>query len=140
MEYLNTVFVLLVLFQTKHFICDFPLQGVYMLRKMDKEHWEVPLLAHTAVHSIGTLLIVLGSLLYYDVHLLLLLQLGLGLACIDLVLHFLVDRIKASPNLGGKYKPTEPRFWINLGLDQLTHHIINYAFIYVIVLFLQQHS
>lgn len=117
------IFILLILFQLKHFICDYPLQIQYMLGKMNKTGWVLPLLAHSSVHAIGTFVIVV----FYNFYL------ALVLAIIDLVLHFIVDRLKASPTLGGRWKPDQPYFWWALGLDQMAHHIINYIFIYLII-------
>lgn len=115
--------MLLILFQLKHFICDYPLQTQYMLGKMNKTGWVLPLLAHSSVHAIGTFIIVV----FYNFYL------ALVLAIIDLVLHFIVDRLKASPTLGGKFKPEQPYFWWALGADQMAHHLINYVFIYLII-------
>lgn len=117
------IFILLVLFQLKHFIADYPLQSVYMLGKMKNTDWVKPLMAHSFVHAIGTLLIV--SL--WD------LQLGLILALVDFTLHFIVDRLKADPKLGGQFTPDQSYFWWALGLDQMTHHLINYSFIAIIL-------
>lgn len=117
------VFTLLVLFQIKHFLCDYPLQRPYMLGKTKEDGWFLPLLAHASVHAIFTFLIVLmfGGL-----------KLAIILSLADLVIHFVVDRIKASPRLGGRFKPTEPYFWWALGADQMAHHLTHYAFIFII--------
>ena len=117
------IFILLVVFQIKHFICDYPLQIQYMLGKMNKTGWIFPLLSHSAVHAFGTFVIVS----FYDIYL------AIYLALIDLVLHFIVDRLKASPKIGGRFKLEQPYFWWALGADQMTHHIINYVFIYIIL-------
>ena len=118
--------VLLLVFQIKHFICDYPLQNTYMLGKMKSTGWVKPLATHSAVHAWFTFLILLlvqpSNVLLY-----------LLLPVADFILHFIVDRIKASPNLGGKFKPEQPYFWWALGADQMAHHIINYVFIYIIL-------
>ena len=117
------ILILLVVFQIKHFICDYPLQIQYMLGKMNKTGWFFPLLSHSAVHAFVTFVIVS----FYSIYL------AIYLAVIDLVLHFIVDRLKASPEIGGRFKPDQPYFWWALGADQMTHHIINYVFIYIIL-------
>ena len=118
--------ILLLVFQIKHFICDYPLQNVYMLGKMKATGWIKPLAAHSAVHAWFTFLILLlvqpNNVLLY-----------LLIPVADFILHFIVDRTKASPNLGGKFKPEQPYFWWALGADQMSHHIINYVFIYIIL-------
>lgn len=117
------IFLLLFLFQVKHFICDYPLQTQYMLGKMSRTGWIKPLASHAATHAAGTGII---ALIFTN-------DLFLILVTIDFILHFLVDRIKASPDLGGRWKPDQPYFWWALGADQMAHHLINYVFIYVIV-------
>ena len=116
---------LLILFQIKHFICDYPLQTPYMLRKLQRTGWQLPLIAHSAVHAVGTFLITV----YFDI------QLALLLALADLVLHFIVDRLKASPDIGRRFSIDNKYFWWCLGLDQMAHHIINALFIVTILYF-----
>lgn len=90
---------------------------------MQRIGWIRPLAAHAGVHAIGTIILV--SLFNTKLALL------LGLA--DFILHFAVDRLKASPDLGGRWKPDQPYFWWALGADQMAHHLINYLFIFIIV-------
>ena len=115
--------MLLVLFQLKHFICDYPLQNAYMLGKMKTTGWVKPLASHSAVHAgfTGVICLVFAP------------NLVLFLTLADFILHFVVDRLKASPNIGGRFKPEQQYFWWALGLDQMAHHIINYVFIYIIL-------
>ena len=120
---IETIMLLLVLFQMKHFVADFPLQNTYMLGKMKHKGWMLPLAAHTSVHALGTFIIVS----YWDI------KLAVILACLDFILHFIVDRLKASPNIGGILKIYKPYFWWALGLDQMSHHLINYMFIFIII-------
>lgn len=122
---METLFILLILFQLKHFICDYPLQNSYMLGKFKLEGWLFPLLSHTVVHFLGTALITYMFTL--DIIFTLL------LSCLDLIIHFIVDRIKAHPSLGGRYKPENPKFWWCLGLDQSMHHLTHYFLIFLIL-------
>ena len=126
------IFTLLVLFQLKHFICDYPLQTQYMLGKMQATGWIQPLAAHAGVHAIATFLIayVVLDLVYWLDNLFF----ATLFAILDFVIHFTVDRIKASPNLGGRFNPTQPYFWWALGADQMAHHLTHYLFIAIIVL------
>lgn len=152
---LKTVMILLVAFQLKHFLADYPLQTPYMLRKfLPGLDFVMPLLAHTGVHALFTFAI---SLYYASA------PMALGLAMFDLVVHFTMDRIKASPEVLGRFKPLfgkdfmeakaladDPRFderriegrkllksntlfWWSLGFDQMVHHLTHYAIIYFIV-------
>lgn len=126
-----TVFLLLIAFQLKHFICDYPLQTQYMLRKMQTTGWVKPLAAHAGVHAIGTFMIAYYflNLSYYIDNVIF----AATLAITDLILHFIVDRLKASPTIGGRFKPDQSYFWWALGADQMAHHLINYIFIFIIV-------
>lgn len=134
-----SVFILLGLFQLKHFLADYPLQTKYMLGKFKGgTEWILPLLAHVMVHGIFTFLI---CLLFNP-------SLALSLAFFDMIIHFIMDRIKASPELLGRFKPltkeTYPTatdsdkksnvfFWWSLGLDQSVHHLTHYVIIYLLV-------
>lgn len=117
------LFLLLIVFQLKHFICDYPLQGTYMLGKLRATNWVLPLAAHAAVHATATLLIAI----WFSLHL------AIILAITDFILHFTIDRLKASPNYGGRFKPDQPYFWWALGADQMAHHFTHYAFIFILL-------
>lgn len=129
---MKEILILLLIFQVKHFICDYPLQTKYMLGKMNKTNWKLPLLAHASVHAIVTFFIAYWFLdLHYWLDTLVFATL---LALFDLTVHFTVDRLKASPDLGGKLKPEQPYFWWALGADQMLHHITHYVIIFIIVM------
>ena len=117
------LFLLLIVFQLKHFICDYPLQGTYMLGKLRATNWALPLAAHAAVHATATLFIAI----WFSLHL------AIILAIADFLLHFTIDRLKASPNYGGRFKPDQPYFWWALGADQMAHHFTHYAFIFILL-------
>ena len=155
---LTTIFALLVIYQLKHFIADYPLQAnQYMLGKF-KPGWDFlgPLSCHAAVHGVLTWMIAIG--MTHDI------RLAGTLMCFDATVHFCMDRIKAGPKYMGRWKPVTgkeyvelqealrvfPRgsvfadlayrrlrsntlFWWSLGFDQMVHHLTHYACIYVIV-------
>lgn len=91
-------YILSTLFHLKHFIADFPLQNEYMLGKFKLEGWVKPLAAHCAVHAIMTfgILILLAPWLS--------LLMVISLSVMDFCIHFTMDRIKASPNMLGKFE------------------------------------
>ena len=120
---LEHFFILLLLLQIKHFICDYPLQNQFMLKKANKEGWFIPLLAHSAVHSVGT----------FIVFCFISFNMAFCFAIADLILHFIVDRLKASPNIGNRWTMDKPQFWWALGLDQMAHHLINIIFVYILI-------
>jgi hypothetical protein len=119
------IFLLLVLFQVKHFVADYPLQGKYMLKKFSP-NWDffIPLFLHSAVHAAFTLLIAA----YFKP------EIAFEVALLDLVVHFTMDRIKAGPKYLGRYKDMyDKKFWWSLGLDQSVHHLTHYFIIYLLV-------
>ena len=121
---MTDVFVLLALFQLKHFVADYLLQTRYMLGKF-QDGWEFfpPLLAHAGVHACFTAAICAywGAPIWW------------GLA--DLVAHFVMDRVKAGPRWLGRFNNTRTqRFWVILGFDQMVHHLTHYWVIFQIVM------
>lgn len=120
-----TTFALLILFQIKHFVADFPLQGQYMLGKFKSgTEWILPLMAHSSVHAMGTFII---SILFVSFNV------ALSLAVLDFVIHSTMDRIKASPNLLGRFSMDNKYFWWSLGFDQMIHHLTHYVIIFIIL-------
>jgi hypothetical protein len=160
---LTTVFALLIIYQIKHFLSDYPLQGMYMLGKF-RDDWGffLPLMSHVAVHGVFTLTICLfvnPSLCW--------------LSIVDVAIHFLMDRIKAGKKYLGRFKALSANefiqcskatmndqiifdsdtgkqlwlqtpeaftkiksntyFWWSLGLDQMVHHLTHYFIIYMLV-------
>jgi len=156
MEIVTSIFVLLAVYQLKHFLCDYPLQNRYMLGKFKKDWNFIPhLTAHAGVHGVATLLIskaFLGDGFFW---------IPIHLALFDFVVHFVMDRIKASENFLGRFKalskdqwiaanslssaPTEmgeianqqlrhnDYFWWAVGFDQMVHHLTHYAIIWIIL-------
>ena len=105
----------------KHFIADFPLQTPWMLGKGKREGWAGPLLAHSAVHGAFTLaiLLVAAPALWWT-------------ALVEVVAHFAIDRLKAHPDLGGRWAPAQPQFWWALGADQLAHNLFYLAIAWMV--------
>lgn len=125
---LKWAFILLVIFQVKHFIGDFPLQREYMLKKF-LPGWEffIPLATHCAVHAILTLAIVLpiSMSLWW-------------LAAVDFVFHFVMDRIKSGPRYLGRFNDrSRSGFWNSFGFDQMVHHLTGFYIIWVVIHFPQ---
>ena len=135
------IFRLLLAFQAKHFLADYPLQRRYMLGKF-RDDWGffLPLLAHASVHGCMTAWIC-GCVLGFKPIIFL-------PALFDVVIHATMDRIKAAKRYLGRFKPltadtaptaTEAQwrsndfFWWSLGLDQGVHHLTHYAIIWWLV-------
>jgi len=121
---LHLVFLLLCIFEVKHFLCDFPLQRRWMLQKV-LPGWEffAPLLVHCCVHGLFTLAIVM----YYKP--------GLWwLALVDIAAHFIMDRIKAGPRYLGRFRDRDKSsYWNALGFDQMIHHLTNFYIVLELV-------
>lgn len=129
------IWLLLVVYQIKHFVCDFPLQGQYMLGKFKPfPESMLPLAAHAAVHGAFTFLIASA---FGSSHAFL-------LALLDFAVHGGIDYVKANPQLGGRFKAltkdtfatatdadkkSNTYFWWALGADQTLHHLTHYAII-----------
>jgi len=129
---MQDVFLLLIIYQLKHFICDYPLQGRYMLGKF-KPGWDFlgPLATHCSVHAGATFIIATAwgfSTMPWGV--------AWCLAFLDFVIHFFMDRIKAGPKYLGRFKDMmKPYFWWALGFDQMIHHLTHYWIIWILLRF-----
>lgn len=98
MTLLQYIVALFVVYQLKHFIVDYLLQTPYMLGKF-KPGWDfvLPLTAHALMHGSFTFAIA-GCVSHH-------IGVSFCLAIFDFVVHFTMDRIKASPRLLGRFKP-----------------------------------
>lgn len=109
------VLILLFGLQVKHFMADFPLQTEWMiLGKGQARNWEAPLIVHATIHGWLTFLVV--TLFTGDW------MLGGLCGTLDMGAHALIDRIKASPSLLGRFKDISQKgFWNAPGADQMAH-------------------
>jgi hypothetical protein len=96
MTQIQLVFALLIVFQIKHFVADYPLQTQYMLGKFKAKAWLLPLTAHAGVHA-GITFLITAPLIGFTR--------GLVLGFFDFAVHFGMDRVRASPDLLGRFKP-----------------------------------
>lgn len=98
---MNSIFVLLVVYQVKHFLADYPLQTPYMLKKFSPGlEYLKPLAAHAGVHAIFTCVVAILTSFWIPVSLMTIIAVTL----FDFTIHFVMDRIKASPKMLGRYK------------------------------------
>jgi len=148
------VYTLFGIFLVKHFIADFPLQGQYHIGKFKKyPDFILPLLNHCAIHAIFTFII--SCTFLKDA------EKAFWLGCFDLLCHFGMDRIKASPDLLGRFKALSAAeyvkcvkgeanqdfhtakaayeklrsnrlFWVSLGIDQMVHGFTDLIIVYAI--------
>lgn len=120
------VFLLLAVFQVKHFLGDYVLQTGWMVRGKSRAgpSFVFPLSIHVLVHAVMTLAIVL--IVNRDLWF---------LAFLDFSVHFIMDRVKSGPRFLGRYTDTTKQsFWIPLGFDQMVHHLTHYAIIFLLLM------
>lgn len=159
---MTNIFILLVVFQLKHFIVDYPLQTEYHLGKF-RDDWGFfwPLFNHCLLHALaaGNIVIWFG-----ESHPNLKLAIVLGL--FNGTIHFFMDRIKAGKKYMGRWKPLTAEqwiqakkdsrylnlensmplieqaekklnsnryFWWSIGFDQMVHHLTDITCIYFMV-------
>jgi hypothetical protein len=119
------IFILLITFQFKHLIADYYLQFPYMYQNKGRDTgWFEPLLDHSTIHALMTL-IILSIFCTYTEKINLLWYVPVFFL-FDLVTHFTTDRIKAIQPGG----PDTKQFWINLGWDQMVHHTVGLIIVY----------
>ena len=165
----------LLLFQVKHYMADYRLQNEYMLRKfeLNANEWVPALLLHSFVH--GSLTVVISCLFIWIKSLMVTevmqesyqpdYNLSIWLGLFDMVVHFAVDRWKASPHYAGKYRSlskkefikikqelsrsTDPmytkhlldrinsnrEFWLAVGWDQFLHHCTHYIILAILIIY-----
>lgn len=121
------LFFVLALFQLKHFLADYPLQRPFMLKKFSEkpDEWIPALTAHAGVHFLFTFCIMMWLTGNFYV--------SAGLGLFDFSVHFVMDRIKASPRLLGRWKPDSPYFWWSLGFDQMIHHLTDLFVVFTLL-------
>ncbi len=122
---LEIFIILMILFQIKHYLSDFLFQNTYMVEKKGSPGWDfaLPLLLHSSVHGVQTLLIVFyfAPQLWY-------------LALFDTGIHFMIDRLKSGPRYFGRFNdPSTAVFWNILGLDQTLHHLVHIYIAFLLV-------
>lgn len=126
------IFLLLVIFQIKHWLADYRLQTYWMVQgKGAEKDWVDPLAAHAGIHAGLTFAIASVFLLLCNPGYVLC---AAGLAVMDFWIHFGVDRLKASPRTFGSIPMSSPLFWQILGADQALHHLTHYLIIAILIL------
>jgi hypothetical protein len=116
------IVLILFLLLSKHFLVDFPLQTSFQY--LNKGTWlHLGGLLHSALHGVGTLVILLCFTT---------LPLAIGLAIMDFVLHYLIDYGKININRKLGYTPVNSeQFWWLLGLDQWLHQLTYLAIVLI---------
>lgn len=141
---MTTVFLMLLAFQVKHFVVDYPMQVPKFFLGKFRSDWGFvgPLAAHAGLHAAATFAILVGF--GCRAHL------AAALALLNGSVHFVMDRAKASSRCLGRWKPLTAEqwvaadaagdraklrgnslFWVALGFDQLVHHLTDLACVWV---------
>lgn len=124
--------ILLCVGMIAHFLADFVLQNDYHLKKGNKVGWFSPLFFHCLDHFVLFFVLFVLTGLFVDIVYYELFFMALVCSLLNSIIHFGVDRIKAHPKLGGRWKFPQKMFFVSLGLDQMFHSI---TIILVIALF-----
>lgn len=120
---LDLVLVLFLVFQLKHFVADFLLQGPYQYLNKGK-YGHPGGLVHAGIHGcFSCFLYIFASPL-----------LALVLIVMEMAVHYHVDWAKMAINKAMGWGPTtHEEFWYLLGLDQMLHQLTYLAMIWVLV-------
>lgn len=128
------IFILLIAFQLKHFIADYPMQMPYMYMTKGKEKgWIKGLHDHAMIHAAFTSIIVFAYCIPYrfNVDGYTAFMITAEMIIFDYTTHFVTDRWKATR----KADISSSFYWIYLGIDQMIHHIVGIFIIYTITTF-----
>ena len=125
MATIETVLLLILGLEIKHFVADYTLQFGWMI-KGKKSLSHAGGYVHAGIHAMGSLIV----LLFFGFPTWLILVLAIG----ELVVHYLLDFSKA--RFGDDFSSAEqPRkYWALNGLDQLFHHITYIAMAWLVVI------
>jgi Protein of unknown function (DUF3307) len=106
------VLALIASLQAKHFICDGLLQTKAMVDSKSV-YGDRMGLVHAAIHGIGTVLILAVFVFKFS--------LVLGLAVLDMVIHYHVDYAKENIVKRSGWSSHDAKFWWALSADQMLH-------------------
>jgi hypothetical protein len=120
------IFLGLLVFQIKHFICDFLLQPYAMIAKKGvyMHPWG---LLHAALHAVFSI----AALLVFTHN-------GRSIAMligVEFLIHYHVDWTKARLDQGFKLSTRDSSYWAIFGADQMLHHITYIGMTYAFVMF-----
>lgn len=117
--------ILLLLFQLKHFICDYPLQ-ISPYQYLNKgTYGHLGGLLHALIHSIGTFVVLVFFVAPIG---------ALMLCLLDGITHYHIDwaKVKLTQHYG-LTPSTSAMYWLLLGFDQLLHQLTYLGIIWLII-------
>lgn len=121
---LTVLFVLLVAFEVKHFVADYPFQSAY---HSGPERGYVPsILLHALFHGLLTAVVCTSYLALAQPAAT---RWVIGLALIDFTLHYAIDHHSLSMISKSK---DHPAFWWMIGLDEMVHRFTNFYLVFLL--------
>lgn len=111
--------LILLLLQLKHFVADFFIQTPYMYKNKGT-YGHLGGISHSGIHGIFTFQILIWFLAPAQ---------ALGLAFLDMVIHYHMDWFKVYWSKKRGYNFYNNEYWVWLGIDQ-TIHQLTYILIY----------
>ena len=119
--------VLLTLFQLKHFIADYPLQTITMVREKGV-YGKRGGIYHSLVHALLTLLMlaVVNYALFPVAY-----TLAFGIAALEFLIHYHIDWTKMQ--MSKRFSTEDKGFWNWIGFDQLLHHLTYLGFVWILI-------
>jgi hypothetical protein len=118
---MGAILLALVVFQLKHFLCDFVLQNSYQIRNKGV-YLHTGGLIHAGLHALGSLpalLIVTGTP-----------SLIAALLAAEFVIHYHTDWAKARIDSRLRLNDTSTLYWTIFGSDQLVHQLTYLGMVY----------
>jgi len=100
--------------QIKHFVCDYPLQNLYMLKNKGT-YGHLGGIIHSGIHALVSTVaffIIAPTFLF-----------GLGIVIGEFLLHYHIDWTKEQVIRRMGWTATDREFWWAIGADQLLHHL-----------------
>ncbi|HWA29955.1 MAG TPA: DUF3307 domain-containing protein [Rhizomicrobium sp.] len=118
---METVLLALVVFQIKHFICDFLLQNSYQIRNKGV-YLHTGGLIHAGLHALGSIpaLLIVTQIPWVIA----------GLIAAEFVIHYHTDWAKARIDGSLRLNDTNTLYWAIFGSDQLIHQLTYIGMIY----------
>lgn len=117
---LALVFIGLVIFQVKHFICDYLLQTTYQYSNKGTYGHPGGIL-HAGIHAAGSL----PAILIFTPSLPMMAAIVIG----EFVVHYHIDWLKQTVDSRMNWTPQQAQYWHIFGADQLLHQLT-----YVVIL------
>jgi len=118
--------VLLSLFQLKHFLADYPLQTITMVKEKGV-YGKRGGIYHALIHSALTFT-TLGLFNYFVFPVAY--TLAFSIAALEFVIHYHIDWAKMQ--MSRKFSTEDKGFWNWIGFDQLLHHLTYIGFAWMI--------